>query len=127
MERDYNAFNIPSTYFSSGPGNFRDVNQNRRSDLYFVNQIKDYNIKIFFSLMQMDGQNPLTVKPLVFKKNDNFDESILNGLSVKDKVLEYITKGSQPGVIYTLLKDSGVANTDEVFTDILSNCHQEPF
>ena len=64
MERDYNAFNIPSTYYSSGPGNFRDVNQNRRSDLYFVNEIKDYNIKIFFSLIQMDGQNPLTVKPL---------------------------------------------------------------
>ena len=125
MERDYNAFNIPSTYFSSGPGNFRDVNQNRRSDLYFINQIKDYNIKIFFSLIQMDGQNPLTVKPLVFKKNDNFKESILNGLSVKDKVLELVTKGSQPGNIYTLLKDNNVKNADEVFANILNNCHQE--
>ena len=125
MERDYNAFNIPSTYFSSGPGNFRDVNQNRRSDLYFINQIKDYNIKIFFSLIQMDGQNPLTVKPLVFKKNDNFDESILNGLSVKDKVLDLVTKGSQPGNIYTLLKDNNVKNVDDVFANILSNCHQE--
>ena len=125
MERDYNAFNIPSTYFSSGPGNFRDVNQNRRSDLYFINQIKDYNIKIFFSLIQMDGQNPLTVKPLVFKKNDNFDESILYGLSVKDKVLDLVAKGSQPGNIYTLLKDSNVKNADEVFANILKNCHQE--
>ena len=125
MERDYNAFNIPSTYFSSGPGNFRDVNQNRRSDLYFINQIKDYNIKIFFSLIQMDGQNPLTVKPLVFKKNNNFDESILNGLSVKDKVLDLVSAGSQPGNIYTLLKDNNVKNVDDVFANILSNCHQE--
>ena len=125
MERDYNAFNIPSTYFSSGPGNFRDVNQNRRSDLYFINQIKDYNIKIFFSLIQMDGQNPLTVKPLVFKKNDNFNESILNGLEVKDKVLELVSKGSQPGNIYTLLKDNNVKNADDVFANILNNCHQE--
>ena len=125
MERDYNAFNIPSTYFSSGPGNFRDVNQNRRSDLYFINQIKDYNIKIFFSLIQMDGQNPLTVKPLVFKKNDNFDESILNVLSVKDKVLDLVSAGSQPGNIYTLLKDNNVKNADDVFANILSNCHQE--
>ena len=125
MERDYNAFNIPSTYFSSGPGNFRDVNQNRRSDLYFINQIKDYNIKIFFSLIQVDGQNPLTVKPLIFKKNDDFDESILKGVSVKDKVLDLVNKGSQPGVIYTLLKDNDIPHSDELFASILSNCHQE--
>ena len=35
MERDYNNFVIPSKYYSSGLGNFRDVNQNRRSDLYY--------------------------------------------------------------------------------------------
>ncbi len=125
MERDYNAFNIPNTYYSSGPGNFRDVNQNRRSDLYFVNEVKDYNIYIFFSLIQMDGQNPLTVKPLVFKKNDNFDESVLKGLSkeIKEEVLKLVSKGSEPGKIYTLLKDNGV--DEKVFFDILKNCHQE--
>ena len=127
MERDYNAFNIPSTYFSSGPGNFRDVNQNRRSDLYFVNEVKDYNIRIFFSLIQMDGQNPLTVKPLIFKKNDDFDESVLNGLdaSLKAKIMEMVTKGSQPGNIYTLLKDNNVKGFDKVFALILKNSHQE--
>jgi hypothetical protein len=125
MERDYNAFNIPSTYFSSGPGNFRDVNQNRRSDLYFKNEIKDYNIKIFFSLIQMDGQNPLTVKPLVFKKNKDFDESLLKDVPIKDKLLELLTKGSQPGNIYTLLKDNHIKNADELFSDILNNSHQE--
>ena len=127
MERDYNAFNIPSTYYSSGPGNFRDVNQNRRSDLYFVNEVKDYNIRIFFSLIQMDGQNPLTVKPLVFKKNDNFDKSVLLEVKpdIKDKLLDMITKGSQPGDIYTLLKDNDTKNAEDVFADILKNCHQE--
>ena len=125
MERDYNAFNIPSTYYSSGPGNFRDVNQNRRSDLYFVNQIKDYNIKIFFSLIQMDGQNPLTVKPLVFKRNNDFDESILDGVSIKKQLLELVSKGSQPGDIYTLLKDNHIPHSDKLFTEILKNCHQE--
>ena len=127
MERDYNAFNIPNTYYSSGPGNFRDVNQNRRSDLYFVNKVKDYNIKTFFSLIQVDGQNPLTVKPLLFKKNDNFDESILKGLdnSIKDKLLDMVSKGSEPGNIYTLLKDNNISNADSLFTAILKNCHQE--
>ena len=125
MERDYNAFNIPSTYFSSGPGNFRDVNQNRRSDLYFKNEIKDYNIKIFFSLIQMDGQNPLTVKPLVFKKNKDFDESLLKDVPIKDKLLELLTKGSRPGNIYTLLKDNHIKDSDELFSIILNNSHQE--
>ena len=125
MERDYNAFNIPSTYFSSGPGNFRDVNQNRRSDLYFVNEIKDYNIKIFFSLIQMDGQNPLTVKSLLFKKNKDFDESLLCNVPEKEKLLSLLSKGSQPGNIYTFLKYKKVSNADELFKNILSNCHQE--
>ena len=127
MERDYNAFNIPNTYYSSGPGNFRDVNQNRRSDLYFVNEVKDYNIWIFFSLIQVDGQNPLTVKPLLFKKNDNFNLKVLEGLSneLKEKVLELVSKGSQPGVIYTLLKDNNIKDADNVFSSILEECHQE--
>ena len=126
MERDYNSFNIPNTYYSSGPGNFRDVNQNRRSDLYFVNKVKDYNIKIFFTLIQVDGQNPLTVKPLVFVKNDDFDESILKDLepTIKDKVMALLTKGSQPGDIYTLLKEH-VKDVDKIFTSILDNSHQE--
>ncbi len=127
MERDYNAFNIPSTYFSSGPGNFRDVNQNRRSDLYFVNKVGDYNIKIFFSLIQMDGQNPLTVKPLLFKKDDDFDENILNEVpsSIKKQLDDMLTKGSQPGDIYTLLKDHSEKNVDAICSKILKNCHQE--
>ena len=127
MERDYNAFNIPSTYYSSGPGNFRDVNQNRRSDLYFINEVKDYNIKIFFSLIQMDGQNPLTVKPLLFKKNDDFDKAILEEVnpSIRKQLEEMINKGSQPGDIYTLLKDNTKGDVSKLFADILGNCHQE--
>ena len=50
---------------------------------------------------------------------------LLNGLSVKDKVLDLVSAGSQPGNIYTLLKDNNVKNADEVFANILSNCHQE--
>lgn len=61
MERDYNAFEIPATYKSSGPGNFRDVNQNRRNDLYLNKNLYDNNIKLFYSLIQADGYNPLLV------------------------------------------------------------------
>ncbi|MBI1976310.1 MAG: hypothetical protein HYS56_02240, partial [Candidatus Omnitrophica bacterium] len=35
LERDYNQFVVPATYFSQGNANYRDVNQNRRSDVWF--------------------------------------------------------------------------------------------
>lgn len=36
LERDYNNFQLDPTFFSQGPGNFRDVAQNRRSDVMQV-------------------------------------------------------------------------------------------
>ena len=35
-ERDYNNFQLEQSVFSQGPGNFRDVNQNRRCDVLQV-------------------------------------------------------------------------------------------
>lgn len=52
--------NVPR-YFSQGPGNFRDVNQNRRSDVRIVPSTGDFNIRKFLELVQADGYNPLTV------------------------------------------------------------------
>jgi hypothetical protein len=36
LERDYNNFQLDPTFYSQGPGNFRDVAQNRRSDVMQV-------------------------------------------------------------------------------------------
>ena len=36
LERDYNNFQLEQSVFSQGPGNFRDVNQNRRCDVLQV-------------------------------------------------------------------------------------------
>ncbi len=60
-ERDYNAFQIEPNPYSCGNGNFRDVVQNRRNDLYITPECGDFNIKYFFSLLQADGYNPLSV------------------------------------------------------------------
>jgi len=64
MERDYNAFQVSATYYSQGNGNFRDVNQNRRSDLVFNPAIGTANLDIFFNLLQLDGYNPLVINPV---------------------------------------------------------------
>ena len=61
MERDYNFFDVAPTYFSQGNGNFRDVNQNRRSENYVFPGIDTANIETFFNLIQIDGNNPLVV------------------------------------------------------------------
>ena len=62
LERDYNDFLLEPTYYSQGNGNFRDVNQNRRSDLYFNPELKRDNLKLFADLIQADGYNPLVIE-----------------------------------------------------------------
>lgn len=62
LERDYNKFVTEPTYFSQGNGNFRDVNQNRRNDIFFNPDLGAANVTTFFNLIQLDGFNPLVVK-----------------------------------------------------------------
>lgn len=67
LERDYNNFQLDMTYFSQGPGNFRDVNQNRRNDVTHVPMVEDFNVRMFLSFVQSDGYNPLTVAGTNFR------------------------------------------------------------
>ena len=100
MERDYNSFQIPSRYYSSGAGNFRDVNQNRRSDLYFHPFVKDYNVKLFFNLIQVDGQNPLNVKPEAFHLNQGADLGFLEDLKPENKAyVSELIKAFEPSAM----------------------------
>jgi hypothetical protein len=61
MERDYNDFKLMPTYFSQGDGNYRDINQNRRNDVFINPEVAESNIQRFFNLVQLDGYNPLVV------------------------------------------------------------------
>jgi len=62
LERDYNDFLLEPTYYSQGNGNYRDINQNRRSDNFFNPEVKEDNIKTFANLIQADGYNPLVIE-----------------------------------------------------------------
>lgn len=66
MERDYNSFQISANYYSQGNGNFRDVDQNRRNDLYLNPEVGTSNLEFFFNLIQLDGFNPLIINPARF-------------------------------------------------------------
>lgn len=62
LERDYNEFLVQDTFFSEGNGDFRDVLQNRRCELFFNPAVADRNVKYFFNLIQPDGYNPLVLR-----------------------------------------------------------------
>lgn len=65
-EREYNFFSLGQEYFAQGNGNYRDVNQNRRSDVLFAPETGAKNIHTFFDLIQTDGYNPLVLTPSTY-------------------------------------------------------------
>jgi hypothetical protein len=73
-ERDYNYFVLAPTHFSQGNGNYRDVNQNRRNDVWFNRDVKDSSIIDLLNIVQADGYNPLVIKGTSFCF-DNVDAS----------------------------------------------------
>ena len=70
LERDYNAFKIDPTFFSQGPGNYRDVAQNRRNDVTFFPRMGSFDVQQFLSFIQADGYEPLTVEAVVYRFED---------------------------------------------------------
>ncbi|CAM9642466.1 unnamed protein product, partial [Heterosigma akashiwo] len=83
LERDYNPFYIQPTYFSQGPGNFRDVNQNR--PVMFQPDMGPSNALNFYTLIQADGYNPLTVaSPTWFLSPDDQDALVAAAVAPGD-------------------------------------------
>ena len=70
LERDYNDFLLQDTPFSEGNGDFRDVLQNRRMDLFFAPGLDAKNIRYFFNLVQPDGYNPCALRNTRFAVHD---------------------------------------------------------
>jgi len=62
-ERDYNDFVLEPELYSQGDGNFRDTNQNRRNSVWIKPDIGAKDINDFYNLIQLDGFNPLVIKP----------------------------------------------------------------
>jgi len=113
LERDYNNFVLAPTYFSQGNGNYRDMNQNRRNDVWFNPEIKDENVIFFMNLIQSDGFNPLVVKGENFCFNSNVDlnglvERILNNADI-DQLSKFLKKPFTPGELIFFIEESKIA------------------
>lgn len=128
IERDYNFFRMLPEYYSQGNGNFRDVNQNRRCDVLFSPYVGDYNIKLFYNLIQLDGYNPLIVKQVTYKVNDL--QQIIAYIKDKDKnqTIEYFQKEFTPGNFLAFLEKQNIelyVSKDKLLEEVLNNSTQQ--
>ncbi|SES15713.1 hypothetical protein [Salipaludibacillus aurantiacus] len=121
LERDYNFFSISPTFYSQGNGNYRDINQNRRCDVFFEPHVFDQNVRQFMSLIQLDGYNPLAVKGVRFKLEEfDFSGYVHNGQS--DKLTSFFEKTFTPGELKHFITDENIELTvsfDEFLTTVL--------
>jgi len=128
LERDYNTFKIEAGYFSQGPGNYRDIAQNRRNDVTFVPKLGSFDIQQFLSFIQADGYEPLTVESIVFIFNDPEKVAEIAKQVTADpeseKVLSAVLNGGpfRPGQVFDLCDELDISLTfsDEEFINILT-------
>ncbi|WP_226583487.1 cellobiose phosphorylase [Halobacillus litoralis] len=131
LERDYNFFSVAPEFFSQGNGNFRDVNQNRRNDIFFKPEVGDYNIKLFMSLIQADGYNPLVVKGSYFELIEKENLSWLEGLFTSVEDFKYMRNQLEstftPGAVLQSIVDRKIRLTvskEEFLRAVLSHSDQ---
>jgi hypothetical protein len=127
LERDYNFFSLQPSYYSQGNGNFRDANQNRRSDVLFHPEVGDFNILMFMSLLQADGYNPLVVKGCSFKVRDSaFAASCAEGADLA-RLERYFESAFTPGDLLGFAEEQGLklkVSTEELLHTALANSEQ---
>ncbi len=130
LERDYNKFKIFASYFSEGEGNYRDVNQNRRIDLFFNPFIYKANVVYFMNLIKIDGYNPLIVKgeKLYFDNTRKIKDILSQFKILDDDLLNLMKRGFYLGEIFILMMNKGIKIRDrESFVDfLLTEAKREP-
>ena len=103
MERDYNAFFLATEPFSQGNGNFRDVNQNRREDVWLNPDVGDFNIRTFVNLIQADGYNPLVINGSKFTLAQDKKGAISKLVDAPDKLDSFLSSPFTPGMLMKFL------------------------
>jgi hypothetical protein len=104
-ERDYNAFYLAAEYYSQGNGNYRDVNQNRRSDVWFNPGVADANVRLFMSLIQADGYNPLVVQGSRFTLAPAKRAAVLEAVAQPHQLKALLANPFTPGQLLKHVQD----------------------
>ncbi|MBN2504539.1 MAG: cellobiose phosphorylase [Bacilli bacterium] len=109
LERDYNFFSLAPEYYSTGPGNFRDVCQNRRLDSVIHPEVGDFNIRQFANLIQLDGYNPLAINGVSYHLNQTEAEVVVKShfQNKHDEILTYLKKDFRLSSLMRFLESIG--------------------
>ena len=132
LERDYNNFLTEATYFSQGNGNFRDINQNRRNDVWFNPDVKDANIITFFNLIQLDGFNPLVAFGDRFKlRNEEAFKTIANLVKNNNdvpRIHNYIKNQFALGTLFMFIETNEIklnVSKEKFLKELLAGCSRQ--
>jgi hypothetical protein len=132
LERDYNDFRLTPTPYSQGNGNFRDVNQNRRCDLYFNPDVRAANLVQFYNLIQLDGFNPLVIKEVRFAVSDAAKlEELLAGYlgdANTETISDHLKDSFTPGELMLRLDELGITvngDPESFIGDLLGVCEKQ--
>ncbi|GAB4573366.1 MAG: hypothetical protein Kow0077_15550 [Anaerolineae bacterium] len=127
LERDYNAFALAAEPYSQGNGNYRDVNQNRREDVWLNPAVEDYNVITFMNLLQADGYNPLVVRGNVYRVPESA-RAALRGLVKQPEQLDAALAGAfTPGSLLKRVAIGALALAvppDEFLAQVLAHAEQ---
>lgn len=108
MERDYNDFYLAPEYYSQGNGNFRDVAQNRRNDVWFEPRVRDFNIRQMLSLLQTDGYNPLVLQGIRFRLSAQAIEALLKHTESPESLRPHLEAPFTPGKLLKAIEDYAI-------------------
>lgn len=124
LERDYNRFKLLPVFYSQGEGNYRDINQNRRNDIYFNTACGLFNIKLFFNLLDPSGFNPLVVKPDKFYLPQDRAKSL--PVKIRKVLAELLDRVFSLEEVWDVLRSNGIspAGVLKVFEYIISHSEQ---
>lgn len=130
LERDYNSFELPPTPLSGGAGNYRDICQNRRYDVWFYPDLFDEEIRMFLELIQADGFNPLAVSGYRWQLPENADPLAYCPATderARQDFLRIITKPFAPGDLLAWADEYLVAVSEAKpwIEQILSGCDRK--
>ena len=115
LERDYNFFVVSPEFYSQGNGNFRDVNQNRRSDVFFNPRAGAFNIRLFLSLIQSDGYNPLVIQGSTFTLDDGKAQELLSLSGEPGELQRLFSAHFTPGRLLDVIQRARLLIPDEDF------------
>ncbi|MCK9573890.1 MAG: hypothetical protein M0R20_05805, partial [Candidatus Omnitrophica bacterium] len=129
LERDYNKFKLLPSYFSEGEANYRDINQNRRMDLFFNPSLEKSNIVYFLNLIKIDGYNPLIVKGEKLFFGQTAARNLLKQFGIADKkIFSLMVSGFHLGDFFKVLKEEGIVvkTREKLAAELVMKAQREP-